>query len=160
MSIGMREWRMSVKPNDSWYDTVNFLPGGVPRNGTECPNSRFPQLCVGLFRFPPRELVASASPSVKCLLFSGRLPVAKHFRMSALGTTCSFRLVIHSTRRAYNPSPRFRPKPQSIPPSLRATPETWRPSCFSSDGDQGTNWNPRPSSIMANRPEASAKRCR
>ena len=60
----------------------------------------------------------------------------------------------------YRPSPRFRPKPQSMPPSTRATPETWRPSCFSRDGVQGTSWKPRPSSIMAKRPEASAKRCR
>src|SRR5574337_2005795 len=39
---------------------------------------------------------------------------------------------------AHRPSPRLRPKPQSTPPSSRATPETWRPSCFSSDGVQGT----------------------
>lgn len=61
---------------------------------------------------------------------------------------------------AHNPSPRLRPKLQSTPPSPRATPETWRPSCFSRDGVQGTSWKPRPSSIMAKRPEASAKRCR
>ena len=61
---------------------------------------------------------------------------------------------------SHRPSPRLRPKPQSIPPSARATPETWRPSCFSRVGVQGTSWKPRPSSIMAKRPEASAKRCR
>jgi putative transposase len=36
--------------------------------------------------------------------------------------------------RDQNPSPRLRPKPQSTPPSSRATPETWRSSCFSREG--------------------------
>src|SRR6185312_15744573 len=53
------------------------------------------------------------------------------------------------------PIPRLRAKLQSMPPSERAMPETWRSSCFSSEGVQGTSWKPRPSSIMAKRPEAS-----
>ena len=53
-----------------------------------------------------------------------------------------------------------RPKLQSMPPSPRARPERDGGRLFSSEGVQGTSWKPRPSSIMANRPEASAKRCR
>ena len=34
-------------------------------------------------------------------------------------------------------------------------PETCLPRLRSSDGDQGTSWKPRPSSIMAKRPDAS-----
>ena len=39
-------------------------------------------------------------------------------------------------------------------------PATCCPSFCSSAGRQGTNWKPRPSSIMANRPDASVTRCR
>jgi hypothetical protein len=56
------------------------------------------------------------------------------------------------------PSPRFRPKLQSTPPARDITPATCLPSCCSKAGRQGTNWNPSPSSIMANRPDASVTR--
>ena len=36
-------------------------------------------------------------------------------------------------------------------------PETWRPRCFSSEGVQATSWKPRPSSIIAKRPDESVK---
>src|ERR1700704_5107307 len=63
-------------------------------------------------------------------------------------------------RTCQSPSPRFRPKLQSTPPLGSMTPETWRPSCCSSAGRQGTSWKPRPSSIIANRPELKMTRCR
>ena len=58
------------------------------------------------------------------------------------------------------PSPRLRPKLQSTLPPGVIVPVTCRPSCCSSAGRQGTSWNPRPSSIMANRPDASVTRWR
>ena len=58
------------------------------------------------------------------------------------------------------PSPRFRPKLQSTLPPGIITPPTCRPSCCSSAGRQGTSWKPRPSSIMAKRPDESVTRWR
>src|SRR5260370_617042 len=56
------------------------------------------------------------------------------------------------------PNPRLRPKFQSTPPAGIMTPETCRPRCCSRAGRHGTSWNPSPSSIMANRPDASVTR--
>lgn len=46
----------------------------------------------------------------------------------------------------------------SMPPPGPATPDTWRPRCGSSDGDQGTSWKPSPPSSIAKRPDASVNR--
>ena len=59
-----------------------------------------------------------------------------------------------TTESSYSPIPLFRPKLHSIPPPGDITPETCFPSSRSSDGDQGTRLKPRPSSIMAKRPDA------
>src|SRR5216684_2982678 len=56
------------------------------------------------------------------------------------------------------PNPRLRPKLHSMPLAGIMTPETCRPRCCSRAGRHGTSWNPSPSSIMANRPDASATR--
>ena len=60
----------------------------------------------------------------------------------------------------HSPSPRFRPRLHSTFPPGAMTPRTSRPSSFSSAGRHGTSWKPSPSSIMANRPEASVTRWR
>ena len=54
--------------------------------------------------------------------------------------------------KAYSPNPSLRPNDQSTSPPGMATPEMWRPRCCSSAGRHGTRLNPRPSSIIANRP--------
>ena len=56
-------------------------------------------------------------------------------------------------RQTHISNPRFRPMLQSTPPLPRTSPDTSCPSFFSSDGDQGTSWKPRPLSIIAKRPE-------
>jgi hypothetical protein len=56
------------------------------------------------------------------------------------------------------PNPIFLPMLQVTPPPRVATPETCRSRCCSNAGRQGTSWNPRPSSIMAKRPDASVTR--
>jgi len=61
-------------------------------------------------------------------------------------------------RRDQSPSPRLRPKLQSMVPPDRTTPGTCRPSWRSNDGVQGTRLNPSPSSIMAKRPDARMTR--
>ena len=52
----------------------------------------------------------------------------------------------------HSPSPSFRANDQSTPPPGMTMPQMWRPTCCSRTGRQGTRLNPRPSSIMANRP--------
>ena len=58
------------------------------------------------------------------------------------------------------PRPLRRPRIQSTPPFCNITPETCRPSSRSIDGFQGTSWKPRPSSIIAKRPDARSMRRR
>ena len=60
----------------------------------------------------------------------------------------------------FRPSPRLRWKLQSIPPPGVNVPDTCCPNLCSSAGRHGTSWKPRPSSIMANRPDASVMRWR
>ena len=58
------------------------------------------------------------------------------------------------------PIPRLRPRCQSTAPPGAVTPVTQWPSCCSNAGRQGTSRNPSPSSIIANRPDASVTRRR
>ncbi len=57
-----------------------------------------------------------------------------------------------------SPRSRLRPRLHSIPPPFLAMPATCWPSFFSISRDQGTSWNPSPSSIMAKRPDDSIRR--
>src|SRR5437588_3916145 len=57
----------------------------------------------------------------------------------------------------YKPSPSTRPSLHSMPPPSRITPVISRPRCSSMTGRQGTSWNSKAFSTIANLPDASCR---
>ena len=108
---------------------------------------------------PPRLAAASRSASVALTAdFSGLMAALSIRRIHAIWTSLRFFIGhrgIHSGANWQNYFART-----STFSDAPMTPRRARPSSFSSAARHGTSWKPSPSSIMANRPEASVTRCR